>query len=69
MNESYEIAKTPKENYIFRDSASVSKKARLDRNQGIQKFCKRIALVHIPGVVVVFTVSYWFIGLRNAKLI
>ena len=45
------------------------KEAELLRKQRIQMFGRRIALVYIPIVVVVFTSSYWIIGLRNAELI
>ena len=66
------VAPTSDTNIIKEDdpvSILVKKEAELVRKQQIQSFGKRIALVYIPIVVVVFTTSYWFIGLRNAELI
>ena len=54
---------------IFRDLYKQYDQRKGDKNKKKQEFCKKIALVYLPMVVVLFTSTYWFIGLRNAGII
>ena len=41
----------------------------MEKDKKKQEFCHRIALKYIPFAVIIFIVTYWFIGLKNAQFI